>query len=155
MTAAPVFDKGLANTIAAETQASFIDGAKGVLEYVGYDIDSLARNSTFEETVFLLWNRRLPNAAELATLSAELRAEYDLPEAVWQIIRETPRTAHPMHMLRTLVSSLGMFDREADDNSPEANWRKSDHDWSSRRRANWRTNFLTPLPNIWTPAQPP
>ena len=125
MTAAPVFDKGLANTIAAETQASFIDGAKGVLEYVGYDIDSLARNSTFEETVFLLWNRRLPNAAELATLAAELRAEYDLPEAVWQMIRETPRTAHPMHMLRTLVSSLGMFDREADDNSPEANWRKS------------------------------
>jgi len=125
MTAAPVFDKGLANTIAAETQASFIDGAKGVLEYVGYDIDSLARNSTFEETVFLLWNRRLPNAAELAKLAAELRAEYDLPEAVWQIIRETPRTAHPMHMLRTLVSSLGMFDREADDNSPEANWRKS------------------------------
>ena len=125
MTAAPVFDKGLANTIAAETQASFIDGAKGVLEYVGYDIDSLARNSTFEETVFLLWNRRLPNAAELAKLAAELRAEYDLPEAVWQMIRDTPRTAHPMHMLRTLVSSLGMFDREADDNSPEANWRKS------------------------------
>ena len=125
MTAAPVFDKGLANTIAAETQASFIDGAKGVLEYVGYDIDSLARNSTFEETVFLLWNRRLPNAAELATLAAELRAEYDLPEAVWEMIRVTPRTAHPMHMLRTLVSSLGMFDREADDNSPEANWRKS------------------------------
>ena len=125
MTAAPVFDKGLANTIAAETQASFIDGAQGVLEYVGYDIDSLARNSTFEETVFLLWNRRLPNAAELAKLAAELRAEYDLPEAVWQMIRETPRTAHPMHMLRTLVSSLGMFDREADDNSPEANWRKS------------------------------
>ena len=125
MTAAPVFDKGLANTIAAETQASFIVGAKGVLEYVGYDIDSLARNSTFEETVFLLWNRRLPNAAELATLAAELRAEYDLPEAVWQMIRATPRTAHPMHMLRTLVSSLGMFDREADDNSPEANWRKS------------------------------
>ncbi len=125
MTAAPVFDKGLANTIAAETQASFIDGAKGVLEYVGYDIDSLARNSTFEETVFLLWNRRLPNVAELATLAAELRAEYDLPEEVWQMIRATPRTAHPMHMLRTLVSSLGMFDREADDNSPEANWRKS------------------------------
>jgi len=125
MTAAPVFDKGLANTIAAETQASFIDGAKGVLEYVGYDIDSLARNSTFEETVFLLWNRRLPNAAELATLSADLRAEYDLPAPVWQMIRETPRTAHPMHMLRTMVSALGMFDPEADLNTPEANWRKS------------------------------
>ena len=123
--AAPVFDKGLANTIAAETKCSFIDGAKGVLEYVGYDIDSLARNSTFEETVFLLWNQRLPNRAELSALEAELRAEYDLPEDLWQMIRETPRTAHPMHMLRTLVSALGMFDSEADADSPEANRRKS------------------------------
>ena len=125
MTAAPVFDKGLANTVAAETRCSFIDGAKGVLEYVGYDIDSLARNSTFEETVFLLWNGRLPNKAELEALAAEIRAEYDLPEALWQMIRETPRTAHPMHMLRTLVSSLGMFDSEADATGPEANRRKS------------------------------
>jgi citrate synthase len=125
MTAAPVFDKGLANTIAAETQCSFIDGAKGVLEYVGYDIDSLARNASFEETVFLLWNRRLPTRAELAELQREIRAEYDLPEAVWESIRAVPRTAHPMHMLRTLVSSLSLHDPEADDGSVEANRRKS------------------------------
>ncbi len=125
MTAAPVFDKVLANTIAAETQCSFIDGAKGVLEYVGYDIDSLARNASFEETVFLLWNRRLPTRAELAELQREIRAEYDLPEAVWESIRAVPRTAHPMHMLRTLVSSLALHDPEADDGSVEANRRKS------------------------------
>src|SRR5688572_18993204 len=63
---APVFDKGLANTIVAESEISFIDGAKGILEYVGIGIDELARNSTFEEVVFLLWNRRLPKASELA-----------------------------------------------------------------------------------------
>ena len=50
------FDQGLVNTIAAETQMSFIDGEKGILEYVGIDIDSLARNSTFEESTSLLWN---------------------------------------------------------------------------------------------------
>ena len=125
MTAAPVFDKGLANTIAAETQCSFIDGAKGVLEYVGYDIDALARNASFEETVFLLWERRLPTRAELAELERAIRAEYDLPPAVWQMLREMPRTAHPMHMLRTVVSALGVHDPEADDNSVEANRRKS------------------------------
>jgi citrate synthase len=123
--AAPTFDKGLANTIAAETQMSFIDGGKGVLEYVGIDIDSLARNSTFEETVFLLWNRRLPTSVELAALEQDIRAEYDLPAEVWQMLRETPRTAHPMHMLRTLVSALGMFDKDADTNTPEANRAKS------------------------------
>ena len=54
------YDEGLANTIAAESRMSFIDGEKGVLEYVGIDIDALARNSTFEETVYLLWHGRLP-----------------------------------------------------------------------------------------------
>lgn len=125
MTAAPVFDKGLANTIAAETQCSFIDGGKGILEYVGYDIDTLARNASFEEVVFLLWNRRLPTRAELSSLEAGLRAEYDLPPAMWDMVRAVPRTAHPMHMLRTLVSALGMHDPEADDNTAEANRRKS------------------------------
>ena len=69
-------DKGLANTIASESQMSFIDGANGVLEYVGLDIDSLARQSSFEETVYLLWNRRLPTRSELDTFTAQVRAEY-------------------------------------------------------------------------------
>ena len=69
--AAPIFDKGLANTIAAETQMSFIDGGKGVLEYVGIDIDALARNSTYEETVYLLWNTKLPTQAELDALQLQ------------------------------------------------------------------------------------
>lgn len=121
----PVFDKGLANTIAAETQMSFIDGGKGVLEYVGYDIDALARHSTFEEVVFLLWNRRLPKKAELDAFTAELRREYPLPEGMWKLITEMPRDAAPMHVLRTLVSALSLFDAEADDNTPEANRRKA------------------------------
>ena len=56
------FDIGLVNTIVARSSLSWIDGLNGVLEYVGYDIDDLARHSTFEETTFLLWNRRLPPA---------------------------------------------------------------------------------------------
>ena len=37
---------------------------KGELIYSGYDIYDLAKHSTFEEVAFLLWNLRLPNAAE-------------------------------------------------------------------------------------------
>ncbi|MCI0363128.1 MAG: citrate synthase [Phycisphaerales bacterium] len=122
---APVFDKGLANTIVAESEISFIDGAKGILEYVGIGIDELARNSTFEEVVFLLWNRRLPKAAELAAFIKSIQAEYDLPEQMWELIRQCPKDAGPMHALRTLVSALAMFDAEADDPSPAANQRKS------------------------------
>lgn len=119
------WDKGLANTIAAETEMSFIDGSRGILEYVGIEIDALARNSSFEETVFLLWNRRLPNKAELAALTQSIQAEYDLPEPMWDMICECPKDATPMHALRTLVSALAMFDPEADDESIESNQRKA------------------------------
>ncbi len=120
----PVLDKGLANTIAAESAMSYIDGQNGILEYVGIDIDSLARNSTFEETVYLLWHRRLPTRPELDAFNAEIRAEYGLPEPMWALIRTVPASAVPMHALRTLVSALALHDAEADDTSPEANRRK-------------------------------
>jgi citrate synthase len=119
------FDQGLVNTIVAETAMSYIDGENGVLEYVGIDIDSLARNSTFEETTFLLWNRRLPSAAELAEFESTLRAEYLLPDAMLDMIRAMPVESGPMHAVQTLVSALSLFDPEADDNDPEANIRKA------------------------------
>jgi citrate synthase len=122
---AAMIDRGLANTIAAESQMSFIDGQNGILEYVGIDIDALARNSTFEETVFLLWNRRLPCRDELDTFAAQIRAVSALPEQMWDLIRALPATATPMHALRTLVSALALHDPEADDPSPAANERKA------------------------------
>ncbi len=118
-------DKGLANTVAADTRLSFIDGAKGILEYVGYDIDSLARNMTFEEVVWLLWEGTLPTAGQLQSLERELRKEYAVDPRLLDLLRSIPRTAAPMDALRTLVSALAHFDGEADDASPEANRRKS------------------------------
>ena len=125
MTSEKQFDQGLVGTIVAETAMSFIDGEEGVLEYVGIDIDSLARNSTFEETTFLLWNRRLPTSTELGVFEAELRAEYTVPEGVLGMIRAMPADAPPMHAVQTLVAALALFDAEADDDSEEANIRKA------------------------------
>ncbi|MEL6328922.1 MAG: citrate/2-methylcitrate synthase, partial [Planctomycetota bacterium] len=104
------FAKGLEGVVAAETEMSFIDGQKGVLEYVGIPIGDLADHSTFEETVFLLWNRRLPSKAELDAFSAELRQNYTLPDSLINRIGSLPKDAQPMHVLRTLVSALGMHD---------------------------------------------
>ena len=114
--AAPTFKPGLEGITAAETSMSFIDGEKGILEYVGIAIDDLARNSTFEETVYLLWNRRLPNKAELDAFTADLRANYDLPKGMVERIQSCPKDATPMHMLRTMVSALSMSDPTADAN---------------------------------------
>ncbi|MFK7959174.1 MAG: citrate/2-methylcitrate synthase [Phycisphaerales bacterium] len=123
--AGPTLDRGLANTIAAESQMSFIDGERGVLEYVGIEIDALARNSTFEESTFLLWHRRLPNAKELAEFTKTIQSEYQLPDGVVAMIKQFPVEATPMHAVRTLASALALYDPEADDASPEANERKA------------------------------
>jgi citrate synthase len=121
----PIFDKGLANTVVAESKMSFIDGQRGVLEYVGIDIDALARHSTFEETVYLLWNQALPGRRELDQFTRRIRAEYDLPGAIWELIPALPAEAVPMHALRTLVSALALCDPEAEDHTEEANQRKA------------------------------
>jgi citrate synthase len=104
------FSKGLEGVVAAQTKLSFIDGEKGVLEYLGIPIGDLASHSTFEETVFFLWNGRLPKKAELADFEASLRARYDIPAGVEQLLSSMPKTAEPMHAVRTLVSALGLHD---------------------------------------------
>ncbi len=106
------FSKGLEGVVACETRMSFIDGAKGILEYVGIPIGQLAEHSTFEETVFLLWNSRLPKRGELEQFTADLRARYALPQSVIDLLMTMPKSAQPMHIMRTMVSALGLFDPE-------------------------------------------
>ncbi|OAB58289.1 hypothetical protein AY599_11285, partial [Leptolyngbya valderiana BDU 20041] len=112
----PEFSKGLEGVVAAETEMSFIDGQQGVLEYVGLAIGDLARSSTFEETVYLLWNKKLPTQAELDAFTKDLRNNYDPPAGVLELVKNMPKDAQPMHVLRTLVSSLALFD-----DNPNAN----------------------------------
>lgn len=119
------YAKGLEGIVAAETEMSFIDGQKGILEYVGIPIGELSAHSTFEETVFLLWNKRLPKRDELASFRAELANHYRLPEGLAESIRRLPKTAEPMHMLRTMVSRLAMHDPDPNANSVEAAREKS------------------------------
>ncbi|MGP1272239.1 MAG: citrate/2-methylcitrate synthase [Phycisphaerales bacterium] len=119
------FSKGLAGVIAAETNMSYIDGVEGVLEYVGISIHDLAEHSSFEETVFLLWNGRLPNAAELTEFKRELAKRYSLPAGLEQRIAQIPTSAQPMHMLRTMVSEMSLYDTHPNDNDVEQARRKA------------------------------
>ncbi len=116
---------GLEDVIAGESGICYIDGAKGILAYRGYNIHELATNSTFEETCHLLWFGRLPNQAELEDTSKKLTVSRPIPSEVIQAMRVMPRTALPMEVLRTAVSMLSMHDKEAEDMSAEANLRKA------------------------------
>jgi citrate synthase len=103
--------RGLEGVVFTETELSAIDGQAGKLSYCGYDIQDLAANASYEETSFLLWYQRLPAGAELAMLSNWLRANRRLPKVVWGIMHSLPEQATPMEALRTVASTLSMFDR--------------------------------------------
>jgi citrate synthase len=115
--------RGLKDVYFATSEASFIDGNIGKLLYRGYNIDDMARYSTFEETVYLLLYGKLPTAKELADFDAQLRANRTLPREVLQVI-DIVKASHPMDVLRTAISALAAFDPETADNSQEATLRK-------------------------------
>ena len=117
--------RGLEGVVALDTRLSFIDGQAGELVYAGYDIRDLARHASFEEVAFLLWKGHLPGKGELAELMARLQSERTLAPMVLDVLAATPENANPMAALRTATSALAHFDAEADDMSPEANYRKA------------------------------
>jgi len=102
---------GLRGVVAAQSAIGDVNGEQGVLIYQGYNIHDLAEHSTFEEVVYLLWNGRLPNAGELAALKAEISSNYNAPAEVIALMKQFPKDADPMDVLRTSVSSLDFFDK--------------------------------------------
>jgi citrate synthase len=116
---------GLEGVVATSSQICFIDGYQGILSYFGFNIHTLAEKATFEETIYLLWNGKLPNQTELEQLKSSLVAERDLPEEVTAFLKNTPQGAQPMDVLRTAISMLSLYDPIARDNSMEANVKKA------------------------------
>src|SRR5690625_1240785 len=116
--------RGLEGVIATESSICSIIDDK--LTYAGYSIDDLAENATFEEIVYLLWNRELPNQEQLNELRTELANNMEIPEGIIEHLRSYDISkVHPMAALRTAVSLLGLYDEEADVLDEEANLRKA------------------------------
>src|SRR5690625_9581 len=116
--------KGLEGGVATESSiCSIIDDQ---LAYAGYRIDDLAENASFEEVIYLLWNRELPNEEQLNELRSQLANEMEVPEPVIDHLKSYDLSkVHPMAALRTAISLLGLYDEEAEVMDPEANKRKA------------------------------
>ena len=116
--------KGLEGIVATQSAISSI--IDDTLTYVGYDIDDLAENASFEEVVYLLWHQRLPKSAELAELKQQLADNMAIPQPVLDHFKTYPiNDVHPMAALRTAISLLGLYDESAEDMSDEANYQKA------------------------------
>ena len=114
---------GLRDVVALSSSVCSIED--GVLSYRGINIDELADHGTFEEVIFLLWHGKLPNVDELRYLREQIAVNAVMPPGLIEMMKNFPRRTTPMEVLRTAVSSLAMFDPEAEDMSGVANQRKA------------------------------
>lgn len=113
------YAKGLEGVIANESALSNVEGLDGRLSYLGYSIDELVENCSFEETTYLLHFGKLPNTSELADFEKSLRTNREIPQGVIDFLRSAPKDANPMDVLRTGVSMLGLFDKRAGIGEPD------------------------------------
>ena len=123
-TPAPTVKTGLEDVVATSSAICYLDGARGVLAYCGYNIHELADHATFEEVCHLLWHRRLPTRAELGELQTQLAAARCLGEPMLRLIKGLP-PGNAMDAVRTLASALSQYDPEVGDTSPEARYRQA------------------------------
>ncbi len=110
MSDASIIHRGLEGVVVDSTRISKVMPEINALVYYGYPVQELAEQCCFEEVAWLIWHGELPNAAQLAGLRNDERSRRNISPALLNVIRQSPRTAHPMDVLRTGVSFLGMED---------------------------------------------
>jgi len=124
-TVPPEYREGLEDIVACSSGICYLDGVRGVLRYRGYSIEELAVHSTFEEVAYLMWFGRLPGRIEFEAFLDGFTGSTELPTETVMILRMFPKTATPIEMLRTAVSSLGHWDPDSGNTRLDACLRKA------------------------------
>ena len=106
------FDIGFANTAVCKSAITFIDGDKGILRYRGYPIEQLAEKSSFLETAYLVLYGELPTPDQLSEFTHEISHHMVPDERIREMFRIFPRRSHPMPVLSTAVTALGLFSED-------------------------------------------
>jgi 2-methylcitrate synthase len=108
----PVAGGGLRGQTAGTTAISTV-GKEGVgLTYRGYAIEDLAENAGFDEVAYLMLEGELPDKGQLEDFEKRLRGSRGLPAPLKEVLERIPKTAHPMDVLRTGTSMLGVLEPE-------------------------------------------
>jgi citrate synthase len=118
----PEFRPGLADVPVAESAVSFIDGKRARLEYRGIAVETLAKESCFEETAWLLLKGELPTQRQLAAFDHQLRHHRRIKYKLIDLIKCLPETGHPMDALQAGVAAMGMFYPARDVHNEQSNW---------------------------------
>ena len=117
--------KGLLGIVVDETTISQVMPEINSLTYRGYTVQNLCEMCSFEEVAYLILNGELPNSIQLNKFKKEEEKNRNISTNLREILEHMPKKAHPMDVVRTVVSVMGLEDKETMDNSPKANMRKS------------------------------
>jgi citrate synthase len=102
-------DPAFMNTASCRSSITFIDGEKGILRYRGYDIEDLARKSSFLEVAYLIVHGELPNRTQLDEWTHEITHHTYLHENIKKLMDGFHYDAHPMGMIISTVAGLSTF----------------------------------------------
>ncbi|MCB9794213.1 MAG: citrate (Si)-synthase [Alphaproteobacteria bacterium] len=97
---------GLRGFPVGTVRTSFVDPYEG-LHYVGYPVSQVWSLDP-EAAVYLLLNKELPDAAQLAAFKADLVARSAVDPAVLASLGNLPKQGHPMEWLIAGLNLLGM-----------------------------------------------
>jgi len=109
------YDPAFTNTASCQSQITFIDGDKGILDYRGYPIEELAEKSTFLETAYLILNGELPTKDQHDHWVYNITHHTMVHENIKGLLDGFRYDAHPMGMLMSTVAALSTFYPEAKD----------------------------------------
>jgi len=107
----------LAGVNAGTTAVCTVGHSGNDLHYRGYDILELAKECSFEEVAFLLIHGELPNVTQLDKYTNQLKKLRDIPAHLKTVLEQIPKDAHPMDVMRTGCSMLGILEHEASDHN--------------------------------------
>ena len=102
---------GLRGQSAGQTSLSTVE-QEGSLRYLGYSIEDLAKNASFEEVAYLLLLGHLPKKQELEEFENELASLREMPDSLVTVLESIPAEAHPMEVVRTIISYMGVIESE-------------------------------------------
>jgi len=117
--------KGLLGVVVDETAVSQVMPDINSLTYRGYAVQDLCEKCSFEEVAYLILNKELPNKSQLNKFKKQLEKNRNITINLRDIIKHMPKKSHPMDVARTVVSVMGLEDKETNNNSPAANMRKA------------------------------
>jgi citrate synthase len=112
-------DYGYTNTGSCNSEITFLDGEKGVLNYRGYEIETLAENCSFVEVSYLLLMGELPTQTQLNDFRALLSRFALIHEDMIHFFDHFPPNAPPMAILSTMVNTLQNYYPEMTSDSDE------------------------------------